>query len=262
MPHRRRALARRTAVPIDWLTIGAALLSGLLGSAHCAAMCGGIATSFSLYSPRKDGASTFSRAWLPAIETNFGRVGGYALAGAMAGGVGSGIVRIARLEWLALGLRVLAGVVLIVVAVRLLNRGRRVGFLDAAGRGVWSTLRPLQRHLLPANGHARRIGLGALWGWMPCGLSTTMLLAAWLQATALNGALTMTAFGLGTLPLMLSISASGARLGHWIERPARRQAVASIVLLAGAVTIASPWLIHASSLHGVLAALGCLPTTD
>ena len=32
---------------IDWLVIGAALMSGLLGGVHCAAMCGGIATGLS-----------------------------------------------------------------------------------------------------------------------------------------------------------------------------------------------------------------------
>lgn len=45
-----------------------------------------------------------------------------------------------------------------------------------------------------------------LWGWLPCGLSTTLLAAAWLQADALNGALTMAAFGLGTLPMMLPLT--------------------------------------------------------
>jgi sulfite exporter TauE/SafE len=254
-------------MPIDWLTIVAALLSGLLGSAHCAVMCGGIAAGFSVHGARHDPKAplrnaAFAQTWLPAIETNAGRVGGYALAGAIAGGVGHGIVRIARLEWLALGLRMLAGMVLILIALRLLSRGTRLGFLDATGSRIWNLLRPLQGRLLPANGHARRIGLGAIWGWMPCGLSSTMLLAAWLQASALNGALTMAAFGLGTLPVMLPISASGARIGRWLERPARRRFAASLVLFAGAVTIASPWLVHASALHGLLGALGCLPVRN
>ncbi|HET7359794.1 MAG TPA: sulfite exporter TauE/SafE family protein, partial [Rhodanobacteraceae bacterium] len=61
-------------MPIDWLTLGAALLSGVLGGAHCAAMCGGIATGFP--------ASGGRRGWLAALEPNAGRVLGYALAGA------------------------------------------------------------------------------------------------------------------------------------------------------------------------------------
>lgn len=238
-------------MPIDWLTLAAAVLTGLLGGAHCAAMCGGIATGFSAMSARGG--------WLPALEANLGRVGGYVLAGAIAGGIGHGIVRVARLDWLTLGLRMLVGTVLIVVALRLLDRRGRLGFLSRPGAGIWPLLRPLQQRLLPADTRFKRIGLGVLWGWLPCGLSTTLLVAAWLQASAVNGALTMAAFGLGTLPVMLPLTWSGARLGRWLQQPGRRTAVATIILLAGVVTVTAPWLMKISALHGVLGALGCQP---
>lgn len=238
-------------MPIDWLTLGAALLAGLLGGAHCAAMCGGIATGFSAMSARGG--------WLSALESNLGRVGGYVVAGALAGGIGHGIVRVARLDWLMFGLRMLVGLVLVVVALRLLDRRGRLGFLPRPGAGAWPLLRPLQRRLLPADTSLRRIGLGVLWGWLPCGLSTSLLAAAWLQASALNGALTMAAFGLGTLPVMLPLTWSGARLGRWLQQPGRRTAVASIVLLAGLLTLASPWLMGVPALHAALTALGCRP---
>ena len=253
-------------MPIDWLTLSAALLSGLLGGAHCAAMCGGIATGFSAMSAR--GRAPMSQeegrqerptrgGWVPAVEANLGRVGGYVIAGAIAGGIGHGIVRVARLDWLTLGLRMLVGAVLIVVALRLLDRRGRLGFLSRPGAGIWPMLRPLQQRLLPADTHVKRIGLGVLWGWLPCGLSTTLLAAAWLQASAVNGAMTMAAFGLGTLPVMLPLTWSGARLGRWLQQSGRRTAVAMIVLLAGVLTLAAPWLMKAPALHAVLSALGC-----
>lgn len=253
-------------MPIDWLILGAALLSGLLGGAHCAAMCGGIATGFSAMSAPSvrtpHAASGVTSAslrggWLPAVEANLGRVGGYVAAGAVAGGIGDGIVRIARMDWLLLGLRMLAGMVLIVVALRLLDRGGRLAFLSPSGAGIWRRLRPLQHRLLPADTHIKRIGLGVLWGWLPCGLSTTLLTAAWLQASAVNGALTMAAFGLGTLPVMLPLTWSGVRLGRWLQQPGRRVLVASIVLLAGIVTVIGPWLMKISVMHSVLITLGC-----
>lgn len=236
---------------IDWLTVGAALLAGLLGGAHCAAMCGGIATGFSAMSPRGG--------WPAALESNLGRVGGYVIAGTVAGGVGGGIVRLARVDWLMFGLRMLVGLVLVTVALRLLDRQGRLGFLSRPGAGVWPVLRPLQRRLVPADTRFRRIGLGVLWGWLPCGLSTSLLVAAWLQASAVNGALTMAAFGLGTLPVMLPLSWSGARAGRWLQHPARRTALASVVLSAGLITLAAPWLMRVPALHGVLGALGCQP---
>lgn len=238
-------------MPIDWLTLGAALLAGLLGGAHCAAMCGGIATGFSAMSSRGG--------WSTALESNLGRVGGYVIAGTVAGGLGGGIVRLARVDWLMFGLRMLIGLVLVVVALRLLDRQGRLGFLSRPGTGLWPLLRPLQRSLMPADTRLKRIGLGVLWGWLPCGLSTSLLMASWLQASALNGGLTMAAFGLGTLPVMLPLSWSGARLGRWLQQPGRRLAFALVVLAAGLMTLAAPWLMTVPALHGALAALGCQP---
>ena len=235
-------------MPIDWLTLGAAALAGLLGGVHCAAMCGGIATGFSV-SARGSVA--------PAIEANLGRIGGYAIAGAIAGGIGHGIVGAARIEGLATGLRMLVGLVLVVVALRLLDRRGRLGFLGKPGNRMWQVLRPLQQRLSPADTRAKRLALAMLWGWLPCGLSTTLLAAAWLQASAVNGALTMAAFGLGTLPVMLPLTWSGARLGRWLQTR-WRNAGAMLVLAAGMVTLAAPWLLQVPALHGVLSALGCV----
>ena len=238
-------------MPIDWLTAGAALLTGLMGGVHCAAMCGGIATGFSAMDPHGG--------WRRALEPNLGRVAGYTLAGALAGGLGYGIVGLARTEWIALGARMLVGVVLVVAALRLLDRQGRLARLPRPAAGLWQRLRPLQRRLLPANTSGRRIALGMLWGWMPCGLSTTLLAAAWLQADARNGALTMAAFGLGTLPLMLPLTWSGARVGQSLQRGHWRASIGTVVLVAGLLTLAAPWLMQLPALHGPLAALGCRP---
>jgi sulfite exporter TauE/SafE len=237
---------------VDWLTVGAALLAGVLGGAHCAAMCGGIATGFSAMSKRGG--------WWAAMQPNLGRVLGYVAAGAIVGGVGHGLLDLARLQWLSQAMRVAVGLVLVVAALRLLGLSRALGFRATPGARLWMWLRPLQRRvLLAADGPGKRVALGMLWGWMPCGLSTTLLAAAWLQASALNGALTMAAFGLGTLPLMLPLTWSGARIGLRLQRGGWRIAASLLVLGAGLLTIAAPWLMHLPAVHGVLAALGCLP---
>lgn len=233
---------------IEWLTLGAAALAGLMGSLHCAAMCGGIATGFSAMAAR-----TGLR---QALEPNLGRVLGYVLAGALAGALGGGVLRIARSEWLAVGLRSAVGVVLVVVAMRLLDRRGRLRFLTG-GSALWARLRPLQQRLLPANTSPRRIALGMLWGWLPCGLSTTLLAAAWLQADPIKGAATMAAFGLGTLPMMLPLTWSGARVGQRLQRGGWRVAAGSLVMAAGLLTLSGPWLMQVPRLSGPLAALGC-----
>ena len=92
----------------DWLVLGGALLAGLLGGAHCAAMCGGIATSLTV---RQRGG------WWMALQPNLGRVLGYVLAGAIVGGIGHGLLGIARAPALGITLRATVGVVLVVAAL-------------------------------------------------------------------------------------------------------------------------------------------------
>lgn len=235
-------------MPVDTLVLFAALLTGLLGGAHCAAMCGGIAT----------GIGSGARGWWAALQPNLGRVLGYVLAGSLVGGLGGGLLLVARTPSLGIAMRAAVGVVLVLAGLRLLDRrGRMPHFFGGHGARVWQWLRPLQRRLVPPDTGGKRLLLGMLWGWMPCGLSTTLLAAAWLQASPVHGALTMAAFGLGTLPVMVPLTWAGARLGQRLQRRGLRNAAGLMVLASGVLTLAAPWLLQVSVLHDVLDALGC-----
>ncbi len=235
-------------MPIDLLAMGAALLAGLFGGVHCLAMCGGLAVGFA--APRGNGALRH------ALLLNAGRIGGYVLAGAIVGGLGAALLGVARQPWLATGMRALVGAVMLLAAWRLL-RPQASDWFALPARALWRRLQPWREPALARAGAARPLVIGLFWGWLPCGLSTTLLAAAWLQASALHGALLMLAFGLGTLPLMLSLSWSGARLAGRLARPAVRHAAVALIALSGLATLAGPWLAHTPALHGVLAALGC-----
>jgi len=234
----------------DWLVLGGAALTGLLGGAHCAAMCGGVATSLTV--AQRGG-------WWVALQPNLGRIAGYVLAGALVGAFGHGLLGVARIPGLAIAMRVALGVVLVLAAIRLLDPGGRAAFLRVPGAAAWQRLRPLQRRLLPANTAARRITLGMLWGWMPCGLSTHLLAVAWLQADAARGGATMLAFGLATLPVMLPLTWAGLRVGTRLRAGGWRRASGACILAAGVLTIFAPWLVHAAPLRGALEFLGCVP---
>ncbi|AXK71642.1 sulfite exporter TauE/SafE family protein [Lysobacter sp. TY2-98] len=236
---------------LAWLTLVSALLTGLVGSGHCAVMCGGIATGFPAMAPRAQ--------WRYVVEPNLGRVLGYAVAGAVAGGLGHAIVGVAAMPWLRIALRAATGFVLLAVGLRLWRGTSATSTYSSLGGGIWRALKPIQRHLLPASTTPRRLALGALWGWLPCGLSTTLLAAAWLQASAVNGAVTMAAFGLGTLPVMLPLTWSGQQLGRRLLRGRLRAVAGLVIATAGALTITAPWLVASMpGLHGPLSALGCL----
>lgn len=236
-------------MPIDALVLLAAFASGALGSVHCAAMCGGIATGLS---PGQRGGL-----WSAALP-NLGRVLGYALAGAIVGGFGGGLLGIARMPELGIAMRAAVGIVLVVVGLRMLDRHNRLpAFSGGANAALWRWLAPLRKLAWPADTAGKRLALGMLWGWMPCGLSTTLLAAAWLQASAAHGALTMAAFGLGTLPMMVPLTWAGTRIGRRLQRGGLRSAAGALVVCSGLLTLAGPWLLHAPLLHDALAALGC-----
>lgn len=235
-------------MPIDTLILTAAFLTGLMGGVHCSAMCGGIAAVLSPQQSRQNA--------LPhALALNVGRIGSYSMAGLLAGTLGSVFVGWIRLPDLALGLRSLMGVMLMLIALRLLFP-RQFAFKLPGSTVLWRSLEKAKFHL-PATGLLRTIGLGVIWGWLPCGLSTSVLVAAWFEASPLHSSLMMLAFGLGTLPLMTAISYSGSRFGLVLTDRRWRALSAALIFIAGAITAAAPWLAHNIGAHAWLQALGC-----
>lgn len=245
-----QAKARSIAMPIDWLALFAATLSGVFGGLHCAVMCGGIATGIAAGAAPSSPLRT-------AVLTNLGRVFGYVLAGTVVGALGAGLLGLWRLPNLALAMRMAVGVVLLLVALRLLDQRGRLAFVNRPGAVLWRWLAPLHRRLLPANTPLRQLAAGMLWGWLPCGLSAALLTAAWLSADALQGGLIMAAFGLGTWLVMLPLTWSGARLTRRLADPAMRRSAAALIAAAGLLTLGAPWLAQVPALHAALAALGC-----
>jgi uncharacterized protein len=67
----------------------------------------------------------------------------------------------------------------------------------------------------------------------------------------------MLAFGLGTLPVMLPLTWSGARIGRRLQQRGWRVAAGLFVMLAGLLTLVAPLLVNEPHAHAVLAALGC-----
>lgn len=186
----------------------AAFAVGLLGGVHCIGMCGGIASALS-------GAGTGAMpGWKLRIGYNVGRVASYAAAGAIAGTVGGTGMLLARALPIQMAAYILSNVMLIGLGLYLAGLSTAVARLEAAGQWIWRRLRPLMRHLLPADRWSRALALGALWGWLPCGLVYSVLATAMLAGNPSGGAFIMLAFGLGTIPNLL---AAGTALG-WLQR--------------------------------------------
>lgn len=178
------------------LTIFAAVfVTGLLGGVHCAGMCGGIVAALS--------GQAGGKRWLLHMGYNVGRVLSYAAAGALAGAAGGIGMLFDGVLPVQMALYVLANLMLIGLGLYLAGISRVVAGLERLGMALWTRLQPLVRRLLPADTLPRAIGLGMLWGWLPCGLVYAILGTALLTGDAVDGAAVMAAFGLGTMPNLL-----------------------------------------------------------
>ena len=78
---------------------------------------------------------------------------------------------------------------------------------------------------------------GMLWGWLPCGLVYSTLTWAVAANSAQQGGLIMLAFGLGTLPALLSAGVAANLLSQWVQTKAVRLLSGLVLILFGLQTL-------------------------
>ena len=111
--------------------------------------------------------------------------------------------------------------------------------LEAAGGGVWKRLQPLFKKLVPIQTVPQAFAAGMVWGWLPCGLVYSVLIAAVASGSALQGGATMLAFGLGTLPNLLLMGLFASQLQRFLARRGVRLAAGLIIVALGLLGLAS-----------------------
>ena len=82
--------------------------------------------------------------------------------------------------------------------------------LEQLGQNLWRRIEPVSRQLFPVNTMPRALGVGLLWGFLPCGLVYSALATAFALGSVAQGGLWMAAFALGTLPNLLMAGWVGA----------------------------------------------------
>ena len=209
-------------------TILGGLVLGLIGSGHCAAMCGPLVL---LANPRatglrRDAAPPPSRLALHAALYHLGRALTYLLLGAVAGFAGATLARfgLARLLAIAAGVWLLAQAVMAVGLVR-----SRVSTLPVASMvtrglghvGVW-----MRRHRVQGP-----VVFGALNGLLPCGLVYAALVAATGLADLRASLTFMAMFALGTTPVLVLISVAGGALVARVPLNVRRAAPVALAIV-------------------------------
>ncbi|MBI6577115.1 sulfite exporter TauE/SafE family protein [Pseudomonas viridiflava] len=214
-----------------------ALVLGLLGGGHCLGMCGGLMGALTLAIPREQRA----RRMQLLMAYNLGRIVSYAIAGFFSGVVGWAVANSPG----ATTLRVVAALLLIAMGLYLAGWWSGLTRIERLGRGLWRYLQPFATRLLPISSIPRALLLGALWGWLPCGLVYSTLLWAASQGNAIDSALLMLAFGLGTWPVLLATGLAAERTTALLRRRSVRTTGGVLVILFGLWTLPGPhqhWL--------------------
>jgi sulfite exporter TauE/SafE len=214
--------------------LSAALLAGLLGSAHCLGMCAGIS---GLFAVNANVASV--RAQLPlALAYNFGRVLSYALLGIIVASFGSVVVKAS--PSLASGIRIFSGIIIILVGLKVAFDLRLLNPIERMGGTLWARIAPAAQRLVPVTNLPRALGLGLVWGWLPCGLVYSVLLIAATSAKPADGAMIMLAFGIGTMPAMLMTGLGAAQFANALRKKGARVGLGLLIACLGILTIAMP----------------------
>lgn len=216
---------------IEVAALGTVLGASLLGSLHCAGMCGPLAAV----------ASAPDRTHLPVVDArpstatvhyNLGRLVSYVALGLVAGAMGA----LVDLGGTRVGVQ---GVALLLAGLALVGLGIR---------GLWQWARGTNAAVAaagPARWAARLRGtrafpalLGTLTGLMPCGWLWAYVVVAAGTGSVADGALVMATFWLGTVPALAIVGITLGKLGRRAG-PHLRWAVPLLMLVAGGLTLAT-----------------------
>jgi sulfite exporter TauE/SafE len=167
---------------------------GLIGSLHCAAMCGPLQLALPV-PPGGVGRIIWGR-----LVYQLGRIMTYGLLGAAGGLIGKSLFVIGMQRWVSifLGLAVLTGLMI----------SKRVTVSAPAVRLVAKLKSAMSAQFRQRSLRSLAL-LGLLNGLLPCGLVYVALAGAVTLGNIGAAVAYMVAFGLGTVPMMLGLSLSG-----------------------------------------------------
>ncbi len=211
-----------------------AFTTGFLGGfGHCMGMCGPLVTAYTFHNkispapslpmsginslPLKkvdSGEFSFSNALintlLPQLFYNTGRITTYMFIGSAMGLTGSFINTAGRMTGLQNIVAIAAGLIMIFMGTSISGIAGGITWLERHN----SFILKAGKQLLPGESLWRYYPLGALFGFLPCGLSYTVFMAAAGSGSMLSGMLTAFFFGIGTLPALLLFGLIAGYLSH------------------------------------------------
>ncbi|MGR8935384.1 MAG: sulfite exporter TauE/SafE family protein [Gammaproteobacteria bacterium] len=172
---------------------------------------------------------------------NLGRITSYTLAGALVGTV-------QEILTMPLGhghghriLQILSAIIMTGAGLYIAGWFPRFAYIEKTGSRFWKLIEPVGRRLIPIQTRSQAYFFGMVWGWLPCGLVYTALLAAATSGSVVRSTLSMLAFGLGTLPAVIGTGIMTGILTR-LSKMRRFKQIVGILLIVLALLAAFPWL--------------------
>lgn len=184
-----------------------ALALGLMGSFHCAGMCGPIAIALPLH------GNTVPQKIFGGTLYNLGRTITYGIMGALFGLLGQGMEMLGFQQKIS----VLMGT-LMIVSVLFPVLFKNQYSLDKSMFSFVGKLKKSIGNLISIRSFSSLFFIGMLNGLLPCGLVYMAIAGAIGTGNSGQGTLYMILFGLGTIPMLLTISIAGNIMSQAIRK--------------------------------------------
>ncbi len=225
-----------------------ALLMGLAGGPHCAAMCGAACAGIGRASVTASGVTGATQSPSALWIFQIGRIVGYSTLGGVSAASMQG------LGWLSVqsaALRpvwTLFHVAAALMGLMLLWQARQPIWLESSARKVWRGVRTATGGM---HRGAAPLAMGVLWSLLPCGLLYSALLVAAMSSNALEGAAVMALFALGSGVSLMAGPWLWLRLGSLRHRSQSKDGGAKwAIRIAGLALFAtSGWALWMGLVH-------------
>jgi uncharacterized protein len=214
----------------------AGLVIGIGGSLHCAGMCGPLALAL------PSGPGRTWRYFTGRVIYNVGRMITYMALGVVAGLAGRGLVLAGtqQVVTIAIGIMLLLSIAVPTALTRWIPSFTLPARLNTKILGMLSGL-------MRRSSSAGLLLIGILNGLLPCGFVYVGLAAAITLGDPLHAMLFMAGFGLGTVPVMLTIALAGKKIQEGVRRKLLRfvplvTAVLALLLVLRGMSLGIPYI--------------------
>ena len=229
------------------MTIFSAFILGLVASAHCAGMWGGLQVALQGMVLRSQ-----QQMLQHVILLNLGRLLTYVTAGVLLASFGFGIVNPLDIPNVSYWTRVFSGAVIVLIGVQLLFKEQRpFQLIEVLGTALWRKVSVLITAKESTNKHTKKHSLftGMIWGFLPCGLVYGVLIVSMLADSLLDTGLVMLGFGLGTLPALMLTGVFYQQFKTLISQPTLQMAGGMFFILGGALMLSAPLWVSRNFLY-------------